>query len=140
MADFQQRTTITVNGRTYASVDEMPPDVRRQYEQVMSLMADRNNNGVPDILEGRPPGESTVVSQVTTTTADFDIGPGGLHELQSIASSASPPQRVAMQTGREEPGSGGGGITIRITWPTLLALLAVAAIAIAICWMTSSRG
>src|SRR5687767_3000039 len=92
MADFQQRTTITVNGRTYQNVDEMPPDVRRQYEQVMSLMADRNNDGVPDIFEGRPPGESTVVSQLTTTTADFKVGPGGLRELQAMASSSTSPR------------------------------------------------
>ena len=43
---------IKVNGKTYKSVDEMPPDVRRQYEQAMqTMMADRDRNGVPDILE-----------------------------------------------------------------------------------------
>jgi len=140
MADFhpQQRTTITVNGQTYTSVDEMPPDVRRQYEQVMSLMADRNQDGVPDILEGQPPGESTVVSQVTTTTADFKLGPGGLRELQSMATaSSSSSPRPAMRAPREEVGR---GITLHITWPTMLALLVVAAIGIAIWWITSARG
>jgi hypothetical protein len=43
---------IQVNGKTYSSVDEMPPDVRQQYEQAMqSMMVDRDGNGVPDILE-----------------------------------------------------------------------------------------
>src|SRR6478752_2514283 len=43
---------ITVNGKTYSNVDEMPPDIRRQYEQEMrSILADRDGNGVPDILE-----------------------------------------------------------------------------------------
>jgi hypothetical protein len=45
-------TRITINGREYNSVDEMPPDVLAIYEQSMSMLADRNGNGVPDILEG----------------------------------------------------------------------------------------
>lgn len=45
-------TRITINGREYNSVDEMPPDVLAIYEQSMSMLADRDGNGVPDILEG----------------------------------------------------------------------------------------
>ncbi|HXE55400.1 MAG TPA: hypothetical protein VN541_20415 [Tepidisphaeraceae bacterium] len=30
---------ITINGQTFASVEEMPPDVRRQYESAMQLLA-----------------------------------------------------------------------------------------------------
>jgi hypothetical protein len=45
-------TRITINGREYASVDEMPPDVLAIYQQSMSMLADRDGNGVPDILEG----------------------------------------------------------------------------------------
>ena len=52
---------ITVNGKTYKSVDEMPPDVRRQYEEAMqTMMADRDGNGVPDILEH--PGAATGIT------------------------------------------------------------------------------
>ena len=55
---------ITVNGKTYSNVDEMPPDVRRQYEQGMrSMMADRDGDGVPDILEHpRSSGSTASVS------------------------------------------------------------------------------
>jgi hypothetical protein len=49
----------------------MPPDVRRQYERAMSMLSDRNNNDVPDILEGPPPTEGTVVSKVTTSSRSF---------------------------------------------------------------------
>ncbi len=59
---------IVIDGKTYNSVDEMPEDVRRQYEQAMSslkdqsgnripdafennLLADKNKNGIPDIIE-----------------------------------------------------------------------------------------
>jgi hypothetical protein len=45
-------TRITINGREYNSVDEMPPDVLAIYEQSMSMLADRNGNGIPDIMEG----------------------------------------------------------------------------------------
>lgn len=43
---------ININGKTYSSVGEMPPDVRKQYEQAMqTMMADKDHNGIPDILE-----------------------------------------------------------------------------------------
>ena len=32
--------TITVNGRTYASPEDMPPEVREQSEKAMSMLAD----------------------------------------------------------------------------------------------------
>ena len=62
---------IVIDGKTYNSVDEMPEDVRRSYEEAMrgfkggdplnaqgaganlnQVFADRNNNGMPDIFEG----------------------------------------------------------------------------------------
>ena len=43
---------ITFNGQSYSSIDEMPPATRRAYEQVIGILADKNRNGVPDILEG----------------------------------------------------------------------------------------
>ena len=45
-------TSFTVNGRTYASVDEMPADVRRHYEETLRMLTtDRDGNGVPDAFE-----------------------------------------------------------------------------------------
>ncbi len=43
---------IIFNGREYASVDEMPADVRRAYEQLQAVFADADRDGTPDILEG----------------------------------------------------------------------------------------
>jgi len=37
-------TTYVVNGRTYRSLEEMPPEVRK-------LVEDKNKNGIPDIME-----------------------------------------------------------------------------------------
>jgi len=43
---------IVINGKTYKNADEMPPDVRQQYEEAMSAL-DANRNGLPDFMEGR---------------------------------------------------------------------------------------
>lgn len=61
---WSSRTQITIDGRTYASAQEMPPDVRARYEQAMRAF-DRDGNGVPDVLEGAPP-DPNVIAQVTT--------------------------------------------------------------------------
>ncbi len=60
---------IVLNGKTYHSIEEMPPDVREKYELAMCLLddaerddapgtfelgkifTDRNKNGTPDLLE-----------------------------------------------------------------------------------------
>lgn len=47
-----ETTTVTVNGKTYTNPEEMPPDVRRAYDEAMqALFVDRDQNGIPDILE-----------------------------------------------------------------------------------------
>ena len=43
---------IVFNGKTYASLDEMPPKERKAYEAITSAFADRDANGVPDLFEG----------------------------------------------------------------------------------------
>jgi len=50
---------IVVNGREYDGIEQMPPDVRQQYLQLVSALGDANGNGVPDILE--LPGSSNAV-------------------------------------------------------------------------------
>ena len=42
---------IVIDGKTYKSVEEMPEDVRRNYESAMSQLGDRDKDGVPDMLE-----------------------------------------------------------------------------------------
>lgn len=42
---------IVIDGKTYKSVEEMPADVRRTYENAMSQLADNDRNGLPDVLE-----------------------------------------------------------------------------------------
>jgi hypothetical protein len=69
---------IVIDGKTYHSVDEMPPDVRQKYEQAMSalgntnnipdglekmnIFTDKNQNGVPDALENVAMGQTILNS------------------------------------------------------------------------------
>jgi hypothetical protein len=42
---------IVIDGKTYHSVDEMPPDIRQKYEAAMRLLGDANENRIPDAFE-----------------------------------------------------------------------------------------
>jgi hypothetical protein len=44
--------TITFNGKTYNSLDEMPAHERQAFEKLSSMFVDANGNGIPDFLEG----------------------------------------------------------------------------------------
>lgn len=43
---------IIFNGKSYSDPNAMPPDVRQAYEQALGLLADKNQNGLPDMMEG----------------------------------------------------------------------------------------
>jgi hypothetical protein len=47
---------IVIDGQTYRSVDEMPPDIRAKYEEAMRGL-DKDRNGMPDMLDGTNPFE-----------------------------------------------------------------------------------
>lgn len=42
---------IVIDGKTYHSVEEMPPDIREKYEQAIRSLGDVNNNQIPDVFE-----------------------------------------------------------------------------------------
>ena len=54
--DTKLTRKIVINGKEYASTDEMPPEIRALYEKAMETFADRDGNQVPDFLEGKGPG------------------------------------------------------------------------------------
>jgi hypothetical protein len=45
-------SSIKFNGKTYSSLEEMPAAERMMYDQIMSVFADADKNGIPDIFEG----------------------------------------------------------------------------------------
>jgi hypothetical protein len=42
---------IVIDGKTYNRVEDMPPDVRQKYEEAMGSLRDANGNRVPDVFE-----------------------------------------------------------------------------------------
>ena len=50
-------TRIMIDGRTYDSLEAMPPEVRRAYGELMRQMGpalkDGDGNGIPDVVEGK---------------------------------------------------------------------------------------
>ena len=70
---------IVIDGKTYKSVDEMPEDVRRNYESAMRKLGDEDRNGIPDALEnltnladqnknGIPDSVESMISNVISST------------------------------------------------------------------------
>src|SRR5438094_6639249 len=114
------RTKITINGQSYDSVDQMPPEVRKQYETAMSMLADRDGNGIPDVLEGK----GVVANRVSTVASVVVNG--------KTFSAGKVPEKLLGETNDIRPDH--GGITLRLSWATLifliLALVLIAALLI----------
>jgi hypothetical protein len=51
---------VVFNGVEYASAEDMPPDVRYAYEQVMVRLPDKDGDGVPDAFQGAAPNSIRV--------------------------------------------------------------------------------
>ena len=45
-------SSYVIDGRRYNSAAEMPADVRRQFDQAMAALPDKDGDGIPDILQG----------------------------------------------------------------------------------------
>lgn len=125
--EYSTWTEITVNGKTYHSVDEMPPDVRAQYERMQSMLVDKNNNGIPDIAEDGT-NRATFVQQVATSTRTVPMGgsmSGSMRGSPSIRTLGSSTSR----------GSGGD---VQMSRAALIALLVgVALVAAGVTWILS---
>ena len=57
---------IVIDGKTYKSVDEMPEDVRKNYESAMRNF-DNNQNGTPDLFEGMDSFQSANAKVINAT-------------------------------------------------------------------------
>ncbi len=65
---------IVFNGQEYPSLDAMPPEARKAYQQVMGMFADKDGNGVPDVFEGR--GSDAVVIEQSSIVVNGQAYPG----------------------------------------------------------------
>jgi hypothetical protein len=50
MEAVMNQRLIVIDGKTYRSIDEMPPDIRAKYEEALRTL-DRDRDGMPDSLE-----------------------------------------------------------------------------------------
>lgn len=57
---------IVIDGKTYRSVDEMPEDVRKNYENAMRGL-DHNQNGMPDAFEGSAAFQSATANEINAS-------------------------------------------------------------------------
>jgi len=58
-----------VDGKTYNSIEDLPPEARARYETAMGAL-DKNQNGMPDFLEGMisMPNQTPPVQSPPATT------------------------------------------------------------------------
>lgn len=45
-------TKISIAGKTYNSIDEVPPELRETYQQMLQVLGDKDGDGLPDIFQG----------------------------------------------------------------------------------------
>ena len=87
---------IVIDGKTYNSVDEMPEDVRRNYESAMSQLGDSNKDGIPDMLEnlasstdqnknGMPDAIENMVSNVFTSSTKVIVNGAEYNSLDELS-------------------------------------------------------
>ena len=61
---------IWIDGREYAGPEDMPPEVRRDYERALAMGEDSDGDGIPDFVEMRSGEESSVgdSTEIRTST------------------------------------------------------------------------
>jgi len=97
---------ITVNGVAWDSVDAMPPDVRRLYEQTLASMpdlADRDGDGIPDIVEG----DGLSVRRGTTVRKQIILNGTSYDDVAAMP----PDVRALYERAMQAIGTGGPAVT-----------------------------
>jgi hypothetical protein len=139
---------ITINGQTYASVEEMPPGVRKQYEEAMRLLASEATGDAGDVnltTTGNSSGGHTSKTYRTVTSTRFKVngkeydrwediplavrtamevaGMGPHHQAQGVVPKRQD-DRVAAELAKYDSKS--GGVTMSVGALIVLLTIAVA--------------
>ena len=61
---------ISFNGHEYNSPEEMPPEVRQLYQMMTSMLADKDQDGMPDIFASSHGDSAPTVFQTTQFIVD----------------------------------------------------------------------
>lgn len=88
---------INFNGQEYDGPESMPPEVRRLFDMMSGMLADANQDGVPDIFAGATP---TVIQ-----STQFVVGGQAYQSLNDLPPEAR--QRVAQALGRFDANGNG---------------------------------
>lgn len=68
------RTKIIFNGKEYSSPEDMPPEVRRIYDNAMTtVLADQNRDGIPDLFQGKSGGTIAHANVKTNLLDEPDV-------------------------------------------------------------------
>lgn len=81
---------IVIDGKTYNSVNDMPPDVRAKYEKAMSAFRDENRDGTPDVFE------ASSSSQVVANTMKFVVDGREYNRIEDLPPEARAKYEQAM--------------------------------------------
>ena len=87
-------TKINFNGQEYDSPEAMPPEVRQMYQMMINMLADKNQDGMPDIFAG---GTSNVKSTLFQTT-QFIVDGKAYSSLDELPAEAR--QKYEQELGR----------------------------------------
>jgi hypothetical protein len=87
-------TKINFNGQEYDSPEAMPPEVRQMYQMMINMLADKNQDGMPDIFAG---GASNVKSTLFQTT-QFIVDGKAYSSLDELPAEAR--QKYEQELGR----------------------------------------
>ena len=60
-------THIIFNGREYSSPEAMPAEVRKAYQELVDQLRDKNEDGIPDVLQGGGAGNVLGIVQSSVT-------------------------------------------------------------------------
>ena len=125
-----QHTAISLDGKTYRSLDEMPPDVRRRYDEAMAGL-DQDRDGVPDVLQGGSlPG--TGEGKAFVVHKEFRLGGGDSRLSMRGSGDLQRAPDVGGTQGRRPPGL----VVESGTRTGLLLLAAIAAMVALVLWLT----
>lgn len=126
-ANISVKTKIRVNGQDYASVDDMPPDIRQAYERALATMAGAKHGGLLDMLGkgARPNAQAASNAKVIFNGQEYssvEQMPANVRHLYQavIATIETGETSIAPETGKAVQGvpQGGGNAGSFPTLPT----------------------
>ena len=78
---FEKSIKITINGKEYHSIEELPPEAREIYQKTIGRL-DKDGNGIPDFLEK--------YVQEDSSPSESSKDPGSSSRFEQKTSSPSP--------------------------------------------------